>query len=181
VFASVAGGVFGFDTDIYGLGARGAFYTPLWWGHVLSVKSQYEIVDAYGGTDTVPINERLFAGGGRTIRGFGYRDVGPKVVPADDPSGGYYRPVGGQSLAVANIEYTIPVVEGVRLAAFYDIGGVWREPFEFNSDNLASGAGIGLRLDMPGFPIRIDRAWAVEADDDLTDSDDWVIWIGYDY
>jgi len=89
--------------------------------------------------------------------------------------------VGGQSLAVANVEYTVPLVEGIRLAAFYDVGGVWRDPYRFNADNLASATGIGLRLDMPGFPIRIDRAWAIEADDDLTDTDEWVIWIGYDY
>ena len=89
--------------------------------------------------------------------------------------------VGGQSLAVANVEYTIPLVKSIRVAAFYDVGGVWRDPYRFNSDKLASGAGIGLRLDMPGFPIRIDRAWAVEADDEFTDTEEWVIWIGYDY
>jgi outer membrane protein assembly factor BamA len=61
------------------------------------------------------------------------------------------------------------------------VGGVWRDAYEFNADNLASSTGVGLRLDMPGFPIRIDRAWDVEADDELTDTDNWVIWIGYDY
>ncbi|MDP6629719.1 MAG: outer membrane protein assembly factor BamA [Kiritimatiellia bacterium] len=181
VFGRISGGPLGFDTDVYGLGVRTAFYVPLWWDHVLSIKGRYETVDGYGDTEEVPISERLFAGGGRTIRGFDYRDVGPKVVPTDPSSAIRYRPVGGQSLAVANLEYTIPLVDGVRLAAFYDIGGVWRDAYEFNADNLASGTGVGLRLDMPGFPIRIDRAWSVEADDELTDTDNWVIWIGYDY
>jgi len=40
---------------------------------------------------------------------------------------------------------------------------------------------MGIRLDMPGFPIRIDRAWAIEKDDEYTQEDNWVIWIGYDY
>ena len=181
VFGRLSGGPFGFDTDIYGLGARGALYVPLWRGHVLSIKARYEIVDDYGDSDEVLITDRLFAGGGRTIRGFDYRDVGPKVKPVDETSLPPYRSVGGQSLAVANVEYTIPVVKSIRLAAFYDVGGVWRDPYRFNSDKLASGAGIGLRLDMPGFPIRIDRAWAVEADDEFTDTEEWVIWIGYDY
>ncbi|MBL7077781.1 MAG: outer membrane protein assembly factor BamA [Kiritimatiellae bacterium] len=181
VFGRISGGPLGFDTDVYSVGGRTAFYIPLWWDHVLTIKGRYETVEPYGDTDEVPISERLFAGGGRTIRGFDYRDVGPKVVPTDPTSTISYRPVGGQSLAIANVEYTVPLVEGVRLAAFYDIGGVWRDAYDFNSDNLASGAGIGLRLDMPGFPIRIDRAWSVEADDDLTDTDNWVIWIGYDY
>jgi len=181
MFGRISGGPLGFDTDVYSVGARTAFYVPLWWDHVLSIKGRYETVEAYGDTDEVPISERLFAGGGRTIRGFDYRDVGPKVVPSDPDSLIHYRPVGGQSLAVANVEYTIPLVEGVRLAGFYDIGGVWRDSYDFDGSTLASGAGIGLRLDMPGFPIRIDRAWAVEADDELTDTDNWVIWIGYDY
>lgn len=182
LFARLSGGLLGADTDVYGLGARSALYIPLWLDHVLSIKGRYETVDSYGGTDEVPISERLFAGGGRTIRGFDYRDVGPKVVPADDSlSSVSYRPVGGRSMALVNLEYTIPLVDGVRLAAFYDIGGVWRDSYAFNADNLASGAGLGLRLDMPGFPIRLDRAWAVDPDDDLTDMDDWVIWIGYDY
>ncbi len=181
VFGRISGGPFGFDTDVYSVGARTALYVPLWWDHVLSIKGRYETVEGYGDTDEVPISERLFAGGGRTIRGFDYRDVGPKVVPTDPESLIRYRPVGGQSLAVANVEYTIPLVEGVRIAAFYDIGGVWRDSYDFDDSTLASGAGIGLRLDMPGFPIRIDRAWDVEADDELTDTDNWAIWIGYDY
>jgi hypothetical protein len=34
---------------------------------------------------------------------------------------------------------------------------------------------------MPGFPIRVDRAFVMDPDDEYTDADDWVIWIGYDY
>jgi hypothetical protein len=37
-----------------------------------------------------------------------------------------------------------------------------------------------VRLDVPGFPIRIDRAWAVEKDRDITKEDEWVVWIGFD-
>ncbi len=183
LFGEISGGPFGADLDIYSVGGRSALYIPLWWEHVLSIKGRYETVDVYGDTDEVPITERLFAGGGRTIRGFDYRDVGPKVViPSSDGSAATsFRSPGGQSLAVANVEYTIPIVKGVRIASFYDIGGVWRDPYDFDAATLASSAGIGLRLDMPGFPIRIDRAWDIEADDDLTGTDKWVIWIGYDY
>jgi len=47
-------------------------------------------------------------------------------------------------------------------------------------DHTASSTGVGVRFDMPGFPIRIDRAWEVEKDNDLTDVDEWVFWIGFD-
>ncbi|NQU40985.1 MAG: outer membrane protein assembly factor BamA [Lentisphaerae bacterium] len=188
IFGELSGGPFGFDTDIYGLGASASLYIPLWWNHVLTVRGRGEVVETFGGTDEVTISDRLFAGGGRTIRGFGYRDVGPKVVrdePYTDTAGNpgtnkVVRSVGGQSMALGTLEYTIPLVDGIRLAAFYDVGGVWRDAYEFNAGNVASSAGVGLRLDMPGFPIRIDYAWDLEADDELTGTESWVIWIGYD-
>lgn len=181
VFAAVAGGPLGFDTDIYRLGLRTSQYVRLWLGHVLSLRMRYEIVDSYGDTDEVPLSERLFVGGGQTIRGFDYRDVGPKVLPAYAPLSGRYRPAGGQSLATANVEYIIPIISGIRLAAFYDTGNVWRDPYELDLSGLAASAGIGIRFDIPGFPIRVDRAWAVRRDDELTDLDPWVVWIGYEY
>jgi outer membrane protein assembly factor BamA len=182
-FASLSGGPMGADVDIYELGFRSAHYISLWFNHVISLRMRYETVDAYGDTDVVPIGSRLFAGGGRTIRGFEYRDVGPKVArlnadgTLDERT---HRPVGGQSLAVANLEYTIPVFSMMRLAAFYDTGNVWRDPYTFDESSLASGWGVGIRVDIPGFPIRIDRAWVVRKDDPITDEEIIVFWIGYD-
>jgi outer membrane protein assembly factor BamA len=140
-----------------------------------------EVVEAYGDTEEVPLSDRLFIGGGRTVRGYDYRDVGPKVVPADDPTARDYRPVGGKSLALAKAEYSVPVVTAIRLATFFDIGNVWRDAYEFDFGHLASSAGVGLRFDIPGFPIAIDRAWPVEPDSDLTDREAWVFWIGFEY
>jgi len=184
LFGRLSGGPLGCDTDTYGLGARAVGYVPLWFGHVFRLRGRYEVVDAYGDEDEVPISDRLFIGGGRTIRGFDYRDVGPKVVRVaegvDGPVVISYRPVGGRTLALATASYTIPIVKGIRFALFYDIGNVWRDVYETSFENLASGAGVGLRLDLPGFPVRIDRAWVIEKDDNLTDEDAWVIWIGYD-
>ncbi|MBN2302146.1 MAG: outer membrane protein assembly factor BamA [Lentisphaerae bacterium] len=179
LFGHVSGGILGFDTDIYGLGAKIARYIPLWFGHVLSLKARYEIVEEYGDTEEVPLADRLFVGGGRTIRGFDYRDVGPKA--RCEPDDGKYRATGGKSLALGNVEYTVPIVSGIRMAAFYDIGNVWLESYTMHSDNLASSGGVGIRFDLPGFPIRIDRAWVIESDDGITDEDAWVLWIGYDF
>ena len=182
VFGNLSGGPLGFDTDTYGLGLNGKRYVSLWWGHVLSLRYRYEVVDEYGSTDLMPIGSRLFLGGGRTLRGFDYRDVGPKVQRADLLEGSdSYRPVGGRSLALAGAEYAVPIVTNFRLATFYDTGNVWWDAYELELDDFASSWGVGLRLDIPGFPIRVDRAWVIEKDDDLTDEDAWTIWIGYDY
>ncbi len=184
VYGEIAGGPFGFDLDVYKLGIKGRQYFPLWFGHVLSLKGQVEVIDEYGGTDEMPISERLFLGGGRTLRGFDYRDVGPKVIrkiPTDNGDYVEHRAVGGRTMVMASAEYTIPIISHVRFAGFYDIGNVWRDAYDFDFSSMASSVGIGLRIDMPGFPIRIDRAWVVSYDDEYTRDDPWVFWIGYDY
>lgn len=185
LFTSISGGPLGFDTDIYELGISATRYMPLWYKHVLSVCARCETVEEYGDTTEVPIGDRLFIGGGRTLRGFEYRDVGPKVIrTVETEEGGeeiYHRPVGGKSLAMASAEYTIPIVSGIRIATFFDIGNVWGDAYDFQLDRLASSAGVGIRLDIPGFPIKVDRAWVIEKDDEFTDMDAWVFWIGYDY
>jgi outer membrane protein insertion porin family len=172
------GGPLGFDTDLYDLEANGSLYIPLWFRHVLSLRGRVEVLDVYGGTEEVPISERLFLGGARTVRGFRYRWVGPKAVSA---ATGEVRPSGGQTLALASAEYTVPVVSGVRVAAFYDIGSLGYGPYEFEADALASGAGLGVRLDIPGFPMRFDYAWPIDKDDDATKVEHFTFSVTYGY
>jgi outer membrane protein insertion porin family len=178
---TLMGGPLGFDTDIYDMEAGGQLYLPLWWKHVLSFRGRAEVVDFYGDQDEVPLSERLFAGGSRTVRGFRYRWVGPKAVREDGTP--EVRPAGGQSLAVASAEYTIPVpgIPKFRFATFYDVGNVWYNPYEFNLDQYAAGAGIGLRLDIPGFPMRFDYAWPVKKDDPRSNTENWSFSIGYGF
>ncbi len=177
---SVSGGPLGFDTDLYEVGLRTTSYLPLWFGHVINFRTRFDFIETFGNTDEVPLTDRLFLGGGRTLRGFDYRDVGPKVI-REYGTDYRSRSLGGQSLFMANLEYTIPIVSSIRFAAFYDMGNVWTDSYDIDFKDLASSTGIGIRLDMPGFPIRIDRAWVVETDDNYTEEDHWVIWIGYDY
>ncbi len=171
----------GSDNNLYKLDASFRQWFPLWFKHVLSLKLRADGVDTYGNEEVVGIADRLYLGGGRTLRGFDYRDVGPKVIPADPAEQtGTYRPVGGQTLAMASAEYSIPLAKVLRVAGFYDVGNVWQEAFDADFGELASSMGVGLRVDIPGFPIRVDYAWPLESDDDYTDTQRWVIWIGFD-
>ncbi len=152
---------------------------------MLSLRASYDVVEEFGDTDEVPIDDRLFLGGGRTLRGFKYRDVGPKVTRTVDLDGGatelYHKAIGGNSRFMATAEYSIPIVTPIRFALFYDTGNVWAEPYDVDMGDLASSWGGGLRFDVPGFPIRIDYADAIKKDDDLTRTESWVLWIGYDF
>ncbi|MFO7535564.1 MAG: outer membrane protein assembly factor BamA [Kiritimatiellia bacterium] len=186
----LTGGPFGFDTDMYTLSLKGERHLPLWWRHVLSLRGSAEFSDAYGSMDEVPLSERYFLGGPRTVRGFKYRDVGPKATRAIvNPDGTVYteyRPRGGQTLLLAGAEYGIPMgIPHIRLAGFFDIGSLAVDPYDFSCEELAWGSGIGIRLDIPGFPIRLDYTLAsdvmTDRSRDETETERWSFFIGYGF
>ncbi|MCX7008280.1 MAG: BamA/TamA family outer membrane protein [Kiritimatiellaeota bacterium] len=159
ISAQIAGGPLGGDTDIYGLQGRSSQYYPLWFDHVLNIRGQMAFVDSYGSSDRVPLFDRLFLGGPYSLRAFKYREVGPSDGAPN------YEPIGGQSMAFACAEYTIPIIEKIRVATFYDIGMVWNDPFYFTLHDFNSDVGLGIRFDFPGFPIQLDYAWPIHAED----------------
>ncbi|MDD2459831.1 MAG: outer membrane protein assembly factor BamA [Kiritimatiellia bacterium] len=166
------------ETEYYKLGAnyRHWFRMP-WYKHVLSLRGRVETVDSYG-DDEVPIYERLFLGGPRTVRGVEYRDIGPKVFRGSVD--GAHAPIGGETLALVTAEYTIPVFKAVRFATFMDVGSIGEDAFDPELSDVCVTAGVGLRIDIPGFPIRFDFAVPVVEDDDYTDDEVFSFAIGFE-
>ncbi len=160
-----AGGALGGQTDIYGVRVRAAQYWPLIGNMVFNIRGEVESVEAYGVSkeantlygDGVPLFDRLFLGGSYTLRGFEYRDVGPK-----DPTTG--DPIGGNSSAYATAELTYPIWQKIRGAAFYDWGFVNVDSWDFDPGTFNDDWGVGLRFDLPGFPLSLDYAWPIEYD-----------------
>ena len=167
----VAGGFLGGDVQIYGWDVEASQYFHFWWDNILLINAEAATVDTWGNGDHVPIFDRLFLGGSNNLRGFNFRDVGPKDVD--------HEPLGGQSMARATVEYTFPIIEKARGAVFYDTGFVNADPYDFSLSNqfiprksakktpieyynLASDVGIGIRLDLPIGPLRLDYAFPVE-------------------
>ena len=153
----LAGGPLGGDVQIYNLEFNTSHYIPLWWHHVLNLRGWASAVETWGDGERVPIFDRLFLGGARTLRGFKYRDVGPK-----DETG---EPIGGLSGWYGTAEYIIPIVEKFRIAGFYDLGMISSESYDFDLGEYNSDVGLGLRIDLPGFPLRLDYAWPLETDE----------------
>jgi|LSQX01.1.fsa_nt_gb outer membrane protein insertion porin family len=178
--ATLAGGPFGGDTDTYQFTLRASQFVPLWFDHVLNIRGWTSLIHEYGDSDRVPLFDRLFAGGPRTVRAIRYRRAGPK----DENN----EPIGGRTAVQGTIEYTMPVVEKVRFALFYDVGAVWRDMFEKDETDpavgdgiLFDGYGLGLRLDFPGFPIQLDYAWPRKTDSVTSDKGRFSFSIGYSY
>ncbi len=146
--AYVAGGPLGGNDDIYGFDLSGSQYFPLPWDTIFLINGEVATVSSWAGGDHVPIFDRLYLGGANNLRGFKYRYAGPK-----DENG---QPIGGNTLARLTFEYTFPIVDRVRGAVFNDTGFVNRGTYQPTLNNLDSDVGIGLRLDLPIGPVRLD-------------------------
>jgi len=155
--AQLAGGPLLGETDIYSFEAQASRYWTVMFDHVFNLKGWAGVVESYGDSEQVPIFDRYAIGGARTLRGFKYRQVGPK-----DENG---ESIGGDTGWYVISEYAVPIVEKLRFAVFYDIGMAYEDSYEFDLNNYNSDFGVGIRLDFPGFPLRLDYAWPLETDE----------------
>jgi outer membrane protein insertion porin family len=173
LIADLAGGPLGLDTDIYRFEARSTWYFPGFReGHIFELGGRAGVVESYDTTTRVPIHERYFLGGLTSLRGYKYRQVGPRDLSNE--------PIGGSTYWYSTAEYTIPIIERLRFAMFYDIGMVYRDAFSFNRNYqfLTAPAtfgtartrmfndnwGVGLRINLPIGPLRLDYGIPISAD-----------------
>jgi outer membrane protein insertion porin family/translocation and assembly module TamA len=164
---------------------EGTFYRPVL-GGVLATRLQLSRAFApgaalAGNAPLLPQQERLYAGGQNSVRGFQQNLLGPiiyvvyletDVKVVDRPTGERvyevvsdmvdYRaaPRGGTALVVANVEYrrSLPWLSNtLQLAAFVDAGNVWEtQSGGFHRGDMRATPGLGVRLSTPLGPFRLD-------------------------
>lgn len=172
--AMTSGSFLGGDADVYGLNFQGAQYINLPGDTILSFEGALRTVDSWGGGENgVPIFERLFLGGANNLRGFDFREVGPK-----DETGEH---IGGGTSAYLTVEYTFPIMEKVRGAVFYDVGFVNMDAYDLSTADLNSNVGVGLRLFLPIGPIRVDFGVPTKADEFNDSSGRFQFNVGYKF
>ncbi len=97
----------------------------------------------------LPPSLRFYAGGDHSVRGYGYKELGP-----EDSSG---KIIGGQYLTEASIEIERKITDTWSAAAFYDIGNAYDD---IDAD-FQIGAGLGVRMNLPFGQVRLDVACAL--------------------
>ena len=97
--------------------------------------------------DAIAPSRRFYAGGGASVRGYGYQDIGPR-----DPNN---DPIGGRSLTEFSIEARIKAFGNFGVVPFFDAGNIYTSPLPKFTDHQY-GAGVGLRYYSSFGPIRID-------------------------
>ena len=172
----LAGGPFGAETDFYKLELTSHwFIRGFYEGHVLELAGGAGTVERYGDSETVPLFDRWFLGGINSLRGFRYRDVGPKERE---------EPIGGKTYWLGSAEYSVPIIERLRFAVFYDIGMVYEDAFSFQEDGQTGAYndnwGVGVRLNIPHLgPLRLDYGIPIKSDDDNESSGRFQFSVGY--
>lgn len=154
----LAGSFLGGQKDFWKwTGSASAYFTPLVENQVLELRAALGLTNDFGDSRTVPIFERFFVGGAESIRGYRERRVGPKDPVTNDP-------IGAESMAVFNVEYTIPLVEFIKGAIFFDVGNGWNRVGEFLQEGFKSGVGAGARIKTPFGPVKLDYGWPINPD-----------------
>jgi translocation and assembly module TamA len=106
------------------------------------------------GEFSLPPDQRFYAGGSATIRGYQYQSVGP-LFPAGTPAAG--NPIGGTAITAAGLEFRQRFGRNFGAAAFVD-GGQVSASLKAVPDEFRIGVGAGLRYYTPIGPIRLDVA-----------------------
>lgn len=152
-----AGGPFAGDKDFVKFYGRASHYVPLFRGSTVEFRGRLGLANAYDKSTDLPIYERFFAGGASTIRGYQERRIGPIDMVTKDP-------LGGNGMLLGNVEYLYPLFDFLKVAAFYDVGNVWKEVKNIgsltkkddNTGGLKSGVGLGIRMKTPIGPVMLD-------------------------
>lgn len=139
-------------------------------GVVLALKAKIGGIDRTDDETFIPIEERFFAGGSHSVRGWARSELGP----IDDNG----KPIGGHSLFETSAELRIDLVKKLKLALFTDAGNVWVDYFTYKFNDLHYSAGAGIRIDTPIGPTGLDFARPI-----FDDEDGWQIHfnIGYTF
>ena len=132
-------------------------YSQLWNPLVIASRLKAGSVYPFPNSGSIPVEERFFAGGSRSVRGWARQQLGPK-----DES---YIPIGGNSIIEASLEPRIALFGSFSMVVFMDAGNVWMSSEGFSLNNLRFAAGGGLRFDTPIGPVGIDLARPVWDED----------------
>jgi translocation and assembly module TamA len=97
--------------------------------------------------DEVAPSRRFYAGGGASVRGYGYQSIGPR-----DPNN---DPIGGRSLTEFSIEARVKAFGNFGVVPFLDAGNIYTSPLP-KFTGLQYGTGIGVRYYSNFGPIRLD-------------------------
>lgn len=148
LFADQIGGIWGGDFNFYKITVEVKKYQSVGWQTVLAGRLKIGLAESFGARTNMPLFERFYAGGEKSVRGYGRRRLGP-LSAADDP-------LGGLSLIEGSLELRRPLWQKLSGALFLDFGQVSLDSFDLPVSDLKYAAGVGVGYTTPIGPLRLD-------------------------
>jgi outer membrane protein assembly complex protein YaeT len=143
-----AGKWLGGSYDYYELTTEARAYRSLGRGLIAAGQARLGSIDAFSDQESgVPFFKRYFLGGATNLRGWGRFEVSPLVDGVT---------VGGASFLNLSTELRAPVWGNFGAVLFLDAGNVWKNPWDFNLNDLRYDIGPGVRYKSPVGPFRLD-------------------------
>jgi outer membrane protein insertion porin family len=167
VILKYASTYFGSTVNMLKATAQTSWYYPLYKDIIGAISVRGGIASSLQPVMDIPISERFFIGGASSLRGYAYESVAPLHNGS---------PVGGDSMAIFNVEVRFPLPYDFGLVTFLDAGNAWllnknvrvtAEPGQAPSvlssgtNGLRYGAGLGIRYKTPVGPLRLDYGFKV--------------------
>jgi len=135
------------------------------WHFTLASRVKLGAIIEPGQKKTIPINDRLYAGGATTVRGYPEQLLGPAAKK--DANGKIIEAAGGKLMFISNIEVRMPLFWIFMSEVFTDAGYVWPEISDFRATDIKVTSGLGLVALTPLGPVRLDYGykWMPSAQD----------------
>jgi len=122
-------------------------FVPVGGGIVLAAAARVGLARTFGGEVLIP-NERFYAGGANSVRGYREDTLGePSVLGGAE---------GGSALLVLNAELRFPIYRWLKGVGFVDAGNVYPNVSDISFTDLRVGVGAGARFNTPFGLIRLD-------------------------
>ncbi|WP_239692610.1 autotransporter assembly complex protein TamA [Microbulbifer mangrovi] len=120
----------------------------------------------------IPADERFYAGGGGSVRGYSYQALGPRrlipsTVAGEPPE--LSDPIGGRALSEISLEGRFRFTESWGGVLFVDGGNAYADP-QPSFDDLYWGIGLGVRYMTSFAPLRFDIGFPLDRREGLDDS-----------
>ncbi|TVP75882.1 MAG: outer membrane protein assembly factor BamA [Puniceicoccaceae bacterium] len=144
----------GGDVNYYKIEGRTAHFIPTFdtLEQSFSIIARAGSITPFGKSDDVPFYDRFYLGGPDTLRGFDFREVGPR----DEDERARDTAVGGRAYSMVSFEYAFRIAEPLGLVMFYDWGFVNEKDFDFSLSDYADNWGVGVRIMLMGSPLKLD-------------------------
>jgi len=143
-----SGGFLGGDVNLHRTKLQFIKFIPILKRHTLGMQFVHEGISAFGNSP-VPLYEKIFLGGERSIRGFDIYRIGPRNE--------YGAVIGGNKALYLNLEYMIPLNQQVSFVFFYDVGNAYDFGQPIDLKNVYSSMGMELKIFVPmlNVPFRL--------------------------